>query len=121
MRLSFPGNPSAQAQVEAALRERLPGWQLCGAASAPPGLREPPGVLLPLPQGRGRGNQESESCHGNQEKNVGGTSVLNAAVKTRTAPSTLDLTLTGAISRYHGDKIQLKLRENHRRRMHGLQ
>lgn len=40
----------------------------------------------------------------------GWTSVLNAAVKTRTGPSTLDLTLTGAISRYSGDKIQLKLR-----------
>lgn len=42
MRLSFSGNPSAQAQVEAALRERLPGQLLCGAASAPPGLGEPP-------------------------------------------------------------------------------
>lgn len=30
------------------------------------------------------------------------------------------LTLTGAISRYRGDKVQLKLRENHNRRMHRL-
>lgn len=73
MRLSFPGNPSAQAQVEAALWERLSGQQLCGAASAPPGLGDsptPPRSPASSSPRAGEGNQESVLCHGNQEKNV---------------------------------------------------